>query len=289
MEKKVIVIGSGPAGISAALYARRGGADVTVVTKGEGALARAGRIENYYGFSEPLSGTELERRGIAGARKLGIAFQEGEVMQLGFNDTFDGYRVSGQSLELSAPSVILAVGASRQSLQIPGISEFEGKGVSYCAICDAFFYRKKRVAVIGSGEYALHEAEALAPHVAEVHILTNGDEKKAAFPREMVVHDQKLAAIEGDTHVERVVFDDGASLPIDGVFLAIGTAGSVALAKKMGILLDGRSIRVDDTMATNVPGIFAAGDCTGGLLQIAKAVYEGARAGLAAVQYLRSK
>lgn len=289
MEKKIIIIGSGPAGISAALYARRSGAEVTVVTKGAGALAKAERIENYYGFAEPLSGAELERQGIAGAKKLGVIFQEGEVMQLGFNDTFDGYQVSGPSFELSAPSVILAAGASRQSLRVPGIAKFEGKGVSYCAICDSFFYRQKRVAVIGSGEYALHEAEVLAPHAAELHILTNGAETDVAFPQEMLLHKQKIAAVEGENHVERIVFEDGSLLPLDGIFLAIGTAGSVALAKKMGILLDGQNIRVDDNMATNVPGIFAAGDCTGGLLQVAKAVYDGARAGLAASKFIRGK
>ena len=289
MEKKIIVIGSGPAGISAALYARRGGASVTVVTKGQGALAKAERIENYYGFPEPVTGAELERLGIEGARRLGITLQSGEVMQLGFNDTFDGYTVAGKDFELSAPSVILAAGASRQSRPIPGIAGLEGKGVSYCAICDAFFYRKKRVGVIGAGAYALHEAEVLAPHVSELHILTNGAEETAQFPQGMTVHTSKLSSIKGTEHVESVVFEDGAELPLDGVFIAIGTAGSVVLAKKMGIQLEGRSVKVDENMATNVPGIFAAGDCTGGLLQVAKAVYEGAKAGLSAVNYLRSK
>ena len=289
MEKKIIVIGSGPAGISAALYARRGGASVTVVAKGQGALAKAERIENYYGFPEPVTGAELERLGIEGARRLGITLQSGEVMQLGFNDTFDGYTVAGKDFELSAPSVILAAGASRKSVQIPGIAELEGKGVSYCAICDAFFYRKKRVGVIGAGAYALHEAEVLAPHVSELHILTNGAEETAQFPQGMTVHTSKLSSIKGTEHVESVVFEDGAELPLDGVFIAIGTAGSVGLAKMMGIQLEGRSVKVDENMATNVPGIFAAGDCTGGLLQVAKAVYEGAKAGLSAVNYLRSK
>ena len=289
MEKKIIVIGSGPAGISAALYARRGGASVTVVAKGQGALAKAERIENYYGFPEPVTGAELERLGIEGARRLGITLQSGEVMQLGFNDTFDGYTVAGKDFELSAPSVILAAGASRKSVQIPGIAELEGKGVSCCAICDAFFYRKKRVGVIGAGAYALHEAEVLAPHVSELHILTNGAEETAQFPQGMTVHTSKLSSIKGTEHVESVVFEDGAELPLDGVFIAIGTAGSVVLAKKMGIQLEGRSVKVDENMATNVPGIFAAGDCTGGLLQVAKAVYEGAKAGLSAVNYLRSK
>ena len=103
------------------------------------------------------------------------------------------------------------------------------------------------------------------------------------------MHTEKIAAIEGDGRVTGVRFEDGTTLSIDGVLLAIGTAGSTALARKMGILLNGTNIKVDDTMATNVPGIFAAGDCTGGLLQVAKAVYEGAKAGLSAVKYVRVK
>lgn len=289
MEKKLIVIGAGPAGVSAALYARRAGLAVTVVTKGPGALAKAEGIENYYGLAEPVTGAELEQRGIAGAKRIGVQFVTGEVLQIGFNDTFDGYKVEGDGFTMEAPSLVLAAGATRKTLSVPGVQAFEGKGVSYCAVCDAFFYRQKRVAVIGAGAYALHEAEALAPHASEVHILTNSEPLAATFPEQMIVHPQKITAIIGDDRVTGVQFADGTSLPIDGVFLAIGTAGSTALARKLGILLDGAKIKVNEAMATNVPGVFAAGDCTGGLLQVAKAVYEGAKAGLAAVKYVRGK
>lgn len=289
MEQQLIIIGAGPAGISAALYARRAGLAVTVVTKGPGALAKAEGIENYYGFTEPVTGAELEQRGIEGAKRLGVQFVTGEVLQIGFNDTFDGYKVEGADFTLEAPSLVLAAGAARKTLAVPGITEFEGKGVSYCAVCDAFFYRQKRVAVIGAGAYALHEAEALVSHASEVHILANGAASQAAFPENMIVRTDPIAAIVGDERVTGVQFADGTTLALDGVFLAIDTAGSTALARKLGILLDGANIKVNEMMATNVPGVFAAGDCTGGLLQVAKAVYEGAKAGLAAVKYVREK
>ena len=289
MEQQLIIIGAGPAGISAALYARRAGLAVTVVTKGPGALAKAEGIENYYGFTEPVTGAELEQRGIEGAKRLGVQFVTGEVLQIGFNDTFDGYKVEGADFTLEAPSLVLAAGAARQTLAVPGLKEYEGKGVSYCAVCDAFFYRQKRVAVIGAGAYALHEAEALVSHASEVHILANGAASQAAFPENMIVRTDPIAAIVGDERVTGVQFADGTTLALDGVFLAIGTAGSTALARKLGILLDGANIKVNEMMATNVPGVFAAGDCTGGLLQVAKAVYEGAKAGLAAVKYVREK
>jgi len=169
------------------------------------------------------------------------------------------------------------------------VQEFEGRGISYCATCDAFFYRGKTVAVVGAGVYALHEAQALLPHAAQVIMLTNGAELATEIPPEIRVCTAKIAVIDGDKRVEKVVFADGTALKLDGVFMALGTAGSTAIAKKIGAQLEGDNIKIDAHGATNVPGFFAAGDCTGGLLQIAKAVYQGAEAGLAAVKYLRAK
>ena len=288
---KVVIIGSGPAGVSAALYARRGGAEVTVFSKGLSlsGLEKAEKIENYYGLSEPISGAELHARGIDGAKKIGVEFVEDELLSLMFNESFTGFKVTGKKHELEADSVIVATGAARQSLPIPGVKEFEGKGISYCATCDAFFYRGKTVAVVGAGAYALHEARALLPHAAQVIMLTNGADPVPEVPPEIRVCTAKIAVIDGDKRVERVVFADGTSLSLDGVFIALGTVGSTAIAKKIGAQLDGNHIKIDAHGATNVPGLFAAGDCTGGLLQIAKAVYQGAEAGLAPVRYLRAK
>ncbi len=186
-----------------------------------------------------------------------------------------------------ADAVILAAGVPRKTLSIPGIREFEGRGVSYCAICDAFFYRGKRVAVIGAGDYALHEAEILRPHAAQLSLLTNGEEPSVVVPDGISVRTQKIVRIEGVRRVQRIVFDDDTAMDVDGIFMAIGTAGSMELARKLGVVLSDGKIVVGKHMETNAPGVYAAGDCTGGLLQIAKAVYEGAEAGLAAVRYLR--
>lgn len=287
----VIIIGSGPAGVSAALYAKRGGAEVTVFTKGPatGALAQAKSIENYYGLAEPLSGAELARRGVAGAKRLGISFIETEVVGLAFNDAFTGFKVQTKSQDYEAKSVILAAGASRTKLTVPGFRELTGKGISYCAICDAFFYRGKTVAVVGSGEYALHEVKDLLPHVAKVILLTDGQPLTAAFPAEVEIHTEKLQKILGTERVAGALFADGTSVDFAGLFVAIGTAGSTELAKKIGAVLEGNNIKIDAHGATNVPGLFAAGDNTGGLLQVAKAVYQGAEAGLSAVHYLRAQ
>jgi len=186
-----------------------------------------------------------------------------------------------------ADAVILATGASRAVPRIPGLAGLEGHGVSYCAACDAFFYRGKDVAVLGSGEYALHEVQALLPVVRSVTLLTNGAPLTAQFPPEVRVCPQAVEAVLGETVVTGVQLSGGAQLPVSGVFVALGVAGSTALARKIGAEVNGNRIVVDARMQTTVPGLYAAGDCTGGLLQVAKAVYEGAQAGTEAAKALR--
>lgn len=280
----VVIIGSGPAGVSAALYTARAGVDTTVLTKGPGALARSEGIENYYGVPGNITGAELERRGIEGAKEVGVKFVETEAVGLTFTDKLTVETLNG---DYPADAVILATGASRTAPPVPGLAALEGHGVSYCATCDAFFYRGKNVAVMGSGEYALHEASALLPLAASVTLLTGGAALTADFPPEITVRTEKVEAILGEEKVTGVRLAGGEELPMDGVFIALGVAGSTALARKMGAEVDGNKIVVDANMMTTIPGLFAAGDCTGGLLQVAKAVYEGAVAGNEAAKALR--
>ncbi len=280
----VVIIGSGPAGVSAALYTARAGIDTTVLTRGPGSLARAEGIENYYGVPGSISGAELERRGIEGAREVGVKFVQTEAVGLTFTDKLTVETLSG---DYPADAVILATGASRTAPPIPGLKDLEGRGVSYCATCDAFFYRGKNVAVMGSGEYALHEASALLPLANSVTLLTGGAPLTAEFPPEIAVRTEKVEAILGEDKVSGVRLAGGGELPMDGIFIALGVAGSTALARKMGAEVDGSKIVVDANMMTTIPGLFAAGDCTGGLLQVAKAVYEGAVAGNEAAKALR--
>ena len=280
----VVIIGAGPAGVSAALYTARSGVDTTVLTKGPGALARAEGIENYYGVPGPVSGAELERRGIEGAEAVGVKFVHTEAVGLTFTDKLTVETLAG---DFPADAVILATGASRAAPPVPGLAALEGRGVSYCATCDAFFYRGKDVAVLGSGEYALHEIAALLPLAKSVTLLTGGAELTASFPPEVAVRTQTVEAILGPDKVSGVQLAGGEVLPVDGVFVAMGVAGSTALARKMGAQVEGNKIVVDDKMMTTIPGLFAAGDCTGGLLQVAKAVYEGAVAGNEAAKALR--
>ena len=282
----IIIVGSGPAGISAALYAVRAGVDTTVLTKGPGALDRAEKIENYYGFAQPVSGAELERRSMENARRLGVQFVTAEAVGLTYTDKLT---VETVGKDYPADAVILATGASRAVPRIPGLAGLEGHGVSYCAACDAFFYRGKDVAVLGSGEYALHEVQALLPVVRSVTLLTNGAPLTADFPEGVEICTEKLAAVEGEEKVSALRLENGELLPVEGLFVALGVAGSAALARKLGAPVENGRIVVDERMQTGIPGLYAAGDCTGGLLQVCKAVYEGALAATEAIKQIRGK
>lgn len=281
----VIIIGNGPAGISAALYTLRAGLSTTIIGKDEGSLKKSEKIENYYGFPEPIEGSALVEKGIAQAKRLGADIVSGEVVGVMYDGKF---AVKTKDEEFAADSLILATGSSRTAPPIKGLKEFEGRGVSYCAVCDAFFYRGKDVAVLGNGEYAAHEAAQLMQTSGSVTILTNGKELTAEVPAGVQVITKEIEAFSGDDGVDGVVFKDETTFATAGVFVALGVAGSTDLAKTIGALTEGKNIAVDENMATNIPGLFAAGDCTGGMLQVAKAVYEGAKAGTSATKFIRS-
>lgn len=285
----VIIIGKGPAGISAALYAKRAGLNVLVIGKDGGALEKTKEIDNYYGFTNTISGKELLINGINQAKRLNIPIETDEVL----NVKFDGiYYIETRNNAFEAKTLILATGTSRKKPVIKGVKEFEGRGISYCAICDAFFYRNKDVSVLGSGDYALSEARTLLPIAKSVSILTNGEElvqNRGINEEDFLIKEKEIEEIIGTDTVNKVKFTDGTHITTQGVFIAIGVASSTDLAKKLGAVINGNNITVDENMATNVPGLYACGDCTGGLLQISKAVYEGAKAGLSVIKYIREK
>ena len=284
MAYYVIIVGNGPAGLSAALYTSRAKLQTLVIGKDNGALTKADKIENYFGMAEPVSGCELVENTKRQAKTLGAELTEDEIFHISWNGSF---RLEGRKETYEAKAVLLATGTSRKTADVPGLSKLEGRGVSYCAICDAFFYRGKDVAVLGQGEYALEEARVLLPLARSVTLLTDGSEAPADLPDGLRVETRKVSAIEGDELVSRVAFAEGESLRVSGVFIAYGTAGSGDFARKLGAPLDGTRIKVNADGSTAVPGLFAAGDCTGGLLQVAKAVADGAEAAMSAVKFVR--
>lgn len=282
----VIITGGGPAGVSAALYAVRAGFSVCILENDGGSLKKTEKIENYYGFPKAVSGAELYERGLSGARELGVKIIKTEVFSIGFSES--GFGVDTDSGKYEGKTVIIAVGAKRKKPSIPNLKAYEGTGVSYCAVCDAFFYRGRDVAVLGNKEYAFHEAKELLGIASSVTILTNGEEI-GAYDERFKVNTKKIESLFGDEVLEGIRFFDGTTLNLSGLFIAEGTAGGNELAKKAGIVMQNDNIVISEKGETNISGIFAAGDCTGGFKQIAKSVYEGMNAGLGAIEYLRRK
>ena len=280
----VIIIGAGPAGVSAAVYAKRGGLNVLVIAKDTGTLEKAKKIENYYGFKS-ITGEELYKNGLEQLKYLNIELVKDEVVQLNYINKFEVTTVNNV---FESKYVVLATGTSRNVPNIRGIKEFEGKGVSYCAICDAFFYRNKNVAVLGSGNYAIHEAEILKPVAKSVTLLTNNEKLVENRDIDLNVNEKKIREVRGYDKVDEVVFDDDTKEKVNGIFVAIGTASTNDLARKIGARVENNNIVVNENLETNVPGLYACGDCTGGILQISKATYEGTKVGLEIINKIKN-
>lgn len=280
----VIIIGAGPAGVSAAVYAKRGALNVLVIAKDTGTLEKAKKIENYYGFKS-ITGEELYKNGLEQLKHLNIELVKDEVVQLNYTNKFEVTTVNNV---FESKYVVLATGVSRNVPNIRGIKEFEGKGVSYCAICDAFFYRNKNVAVLGSGNYAIHEAEILKPVAKSVTLLTNNEKLVENRDIDLNVNEKKIREVRGYDKVDEVVFDDDTKEKVNGIFVAIGTASTNDLARKIGARVENNNIVVNENLETNVPGLYACGDCTGGILQISKATYEGTKVGLEIINKIKN-
>lgn len=280
----VIVIGNGPAGVTAAVYTKRANLNTLVIGKDGGSLEKAEKIQNYYGF-ENITGTELVKLGIEQVKSLGVEYKKEEVIAIEKNE--NAFKVVTNINEYEAIAIVIATGTVRNKVNIDGVNQFEGKGISYCAICDAFFFKEKDVAVLGNGKFAVHEVNDLLPVVKTVTMLTNGKEKLSFRDERVNVLDKKIKRISGESRLEKVEFEDNTSLPVSAVFIAEGTASSVDFAKRMGAEIADNNIVVDSKYMTNIPGMFAAGDCIGGLLQVSKAVSDGANAGIYVIDYVR--
>lgn len=284
--KDVIIIGQGPAGLSAALYTCRAKLSTAILGKGGSSLLKAEKIENYFGLKDPLSGQALLEIGKKQVTQLGAQWLEEEVLSIGFEEGC--FLVDTQVQRYQARSVILATGAPRKTIKIDGLSEFEGRGVSYCAVCDGFFFRNKAVAVLGNGPYALHEAMELLPVAGSVTILTNGAAPSFdALPDGISLIQTPVQSLSGDGLLHKIHLADGKELEMQGLFIALGSAGAADLARKLGAVVNGSAVAVDENMGTNIPGFFAAGDCTGGVLQVSVSVAEGAKAAMSAIDYVR--
>ncbi len=273
----IAVIGAGPAGYSAAINAGKREKSVIVIGQNTGWLMRAERIDNYPGMPG-VSGQAMLDAMRAQAQALGAELKGGVVHQvIPMGETF---ALSLGADFVEAKKLILCTGAKQPKL-LPGEERLLGRGVSYCGTCDGMLYRGKNVAVIGEGAEAVGEANFLMSLCASIAYFGKPDE---ALDSRIAVRTEKPEEILGEMRVSGLLAG-GKELPFDGVFIF---REAMALSSLLpGLETDGAFIRVDRQMRTNLPGVFAAGDCTGLPLQVAKAVGEGCIAALAAAQELR--
>ncbi|WP_333787011.1 thioredoxin-disulfide reductase [Methanomethylovorans sp.] len=294
----LIIIGGGPAGLTAGIYAVRYGMDTVVLEKNvmPGQIAATDMVENYTGFTA-ISGPELMQRFKEHAETVGVKIDSAEVSSI---ISEDGKKVVvTDSGTLESKTVIIATGANPKKLGIPGEKEFMGKGVSYCATCDAPFYKGKTVIVVGGGESALTDALILSNVVKKVYIIHRRDKLRASRilqervsrkPNIDIVWDTVPEEIQGKAGVENVILRnlktrDVYTLQVDGVFVYIGIRPSTEFidVKKnsSGFIL------TNEKLETSIPGIYAAGDCRDtSIWQVVTAVADGAVAAVSAHEYI---
>jgi thioredoxin reductase (NADPH) len=296
----VIVLGGGPAGLTSAIYTARFGLK-TLIVDGDrlGGKSRGPhRIENYPGFPEGITGTELMDKFIEQARKFGAESKKETV--IGLLPMGDSKMVQTRRGFYEAKAVVVATGIQKKQLSIPGEMEFKGRGVSYCAICDGPFFKGKTVAVIGAGEEAVEDALMLTDLASKIYAIPGSQGYKEGIDglQELLGHEKVVLiegadpkSIEGTSLVEELVLKEGdvGRLDVDGVFIILEKVPTTNILTDAGIGTDARScILVDKNQATNVEGVFAAGDCVCGGMQVVTAAGEGGMAGLAVLRYIKS-
>jgi thioredoxin reductase (NADPH) len=294
-EYDVVIMGSGPAGLQAALHAARSKSTVAVLGRMQKSSLYKAHIENYCCMEGTLSGQEVLDQGRRQAERFGAGFLEVDVVDISREP--DGrFRVDLENGEaILAWSLILAMGISRNRLNVPGEKEFLGKGVSYCVDCDANFYRGQTVVVVGDESAAFHGALKLLLIAEEVHLVCSESlvAENLRFQVEsssiQIHRGRRVRAIRGAQGVEEIELDNGEIIQAQGIFIELGAKGALELATRLDIALDSemKYVAANKKQETNVPGAYAAGDLCGPPWQMAKAVGEGCVAGMEAARFAR--
>jgi len=296
----VIIIGGGPAGLTAGLYAARAGLKSLLLERGifGGQIANARLVENYPGFPEGISGPELGEFMRRQATKYGLETNTTEVNGVMKGST---YEVSASEGNIQTKSIIIAAGSEYRKLDVAGEERLSGRGVSYCATCDGFFFRDREVAVVGGGDTAITDALELAQHCRKVYIIHRRDQLRAtkalqekAFsqPKIELVWDTVVHEIVGDRmlrslHLRNVKTGQSSDLEVDGIFVAVGLKPNSQIFSQSVTLDEAGFIVTDELMRTSAPGIFAAGDVKhNSFRQVITAAGDGAAAASSAFKFL---
>lgn len=295
----VIVVGGGPAGLTAAIYAARRALKTLIVSMDIGGqMAMTNSIENYPGYEE-IDGPGLGQKMLAQAEKSGSELVMAEVLKIEKQDNiFTLHTADGQ--QFVGRAIIMAFGLTPRNLNVPGEKEFAGRGVAYCATCDGPLYRGKTVAVVGGGNSAMDAAEYLSKIVEKVYILVRQDkfrgeevlmQRVSSDPKIEILFEAATKEIKGDKKIESLVYEqkgETKEIKVEGVFVEIGHVAKTDWVKDLLDLTEMREIKVNMDCETNTPGVFAAGDITQtSYKQVVISAGEGAKAALQAYKYLQ--
>ena len=298
MQYDVIILGSGPAGLSAGLYAGRYNLKTLVIGAIlGGAMSEAWKIENWPGDLS-IAGPDLAKKMKKQVEKLGVKILEDEINKVQKeNSKFKIVTLSGKTYE--SKSLILALGTERRKLKVPGEEKLHGRGVSYCATCDGPFFKNKIVAVVGGGDTAVKTALLMIKYASQVYLIVRGNKLSCEptnactiekNPKIKIINDAEVTEIKGSDKVEAIKLNNGKEIKVGGVFIEIGATPASVLIKDLKVALDEKGyIKVDENQKTNIPFVYAAGDVTnalGGFKQTITAAAQGAVAGTSAYRDL---
>lgn len=302
-----IIIGTGPAGLTASLYLARAGLKVLALEDKEGSnLAKVPMIANYFGFPDGVSGKQLLALGKRHAKKYGAVFSKEEVVRTRDQKLEargsttrkkfpkSKFVVHTQKTEYGTDSIVIASGMQIKSAGITNEFKLLSKGVAVCVACDGPFFKKKKVMIVGNGDLAASEALELIAHTKDLTINTNGLKSKIGSrwltqlkKNKIEVINKKVAAVYGKKWLEEVEFMDGTKEELQGLFLATGTASAIDFSKSLGLVTRANALEVDRQGRTNLEGVWAAGDVTGAPRQIGKSVGEGIQVAINIIEKIR--
>ncbi len=289
----VVILGSGPAGLQAAIHAARRKVSVLLLGKETKSSLFHAHVENFCCLFN-VKGEDMLNVGRQQAINFGTEMLEEDVLHVApYGPVFKISTESGHEIETR--TLIIATGTTRNKLGVSGEKEFLGRGVSYCVECDANFYKGEDIAVVGSASAAVSGALTMLDYAATVHLICTELEVSQALEKQLkdsdvVIHEgEKVHEIKGGENVKELILADGKTVPVTGVFIELGAKGVMELATHLGVQLDDQMkyIQTNKQMETNVPGVFAAGDICGPPWQMAKAVGEGCVAGLGAASFAK--
>lgn len=293
----VVIIGAGPAGIQAAIHASRKKTSVLMLGRIENSALYSAHIENYACLDGVHEGRELLEAGMAQVNRFGTEVSPEDVLKIGQKEElFTLDLESGRTI--TTRTIIFCMGVSKKKLGVPGEKEFAGRGVSYCVDCDANFYRGATVAVAGNRSAAIDGALTLLGYADKVYLVARGLKASDDLLERLktseveVIEGTWIKEILGDNAVTGLRLEDNRELPVEGIFIELGSKGALELATQIGVMLDSEFFKYIDTtrkQETNIPGIYAAGDICGPPYQMAKAVGEGCVAGMEAATYARKQ